>query len=366
MTAPLPREGSLLESPFARLLFDLWRAGTTGRLCLRNGGAEKTLHLENGDIVVEREGLSEKDFLAALVKKNFLTAEQAKTCVRAAKAGDVSPFRALGDLGLISPQALWSLLESFYARRIFPLFDWEAGVWALDTEAGLPVRERLGLLPAQELILQGVRQMRCLAVMDRFLPDETVPIRVFAPAHLNRIVWEPHERYALQVIGCVANLKAFGEACEIGRLEARKILFAFFALGVAGPAEGEPRRPRGEDSADGNGRAVENLNEKCAFLYRFVTKEIGPLGRTIVARSIEEVRPGLGPLFQKASLLPDGRIEADPALKPGSPHIPEELRKALLRGYEEILMAEVLAVRKALGARHESALVLALEKVGAP
>jgi hypothetical protein len=366
MTAPLPREGSLLESPFARLLFDLWRAGTTGRLRLQNGGAEKTLHLENGDVVVEREGLSEKDFLTALVKKKILTADEAKTCVRTAKAGGISPFRALGDLGLISPSALWNLLESFYTRRLFPLFDWEAGAWALDPDAGLPVRDRLGQLPAQELILQGVRQMRSRTVMERFLPDESTPIRVFAPAHLNRIAWEPHERYALQVIGCVPNLKAFAEACEIGRAEARKILFAFFALGVVGPAEAEPRRARGEERADGEGRGIEALNEKCAFLYRFVTKEIGPLGRTIVARSIEEARPGLGPLFQKATLLPDGRIEADPAIKPGSGHIPEELGKALLRGYEEILLAEVLAVRKALGARHESALVQALEKVGAP
>jgi hypothetical protein len=366
MTARLPREGSLLETPFARLLFDLWRSGSGGRLRLRDGGAERTLHLENGDVVVEREGLSEKDFLAALVKKRVLTADQARLCIKTAKADGVSSFRALGETGLVSPPALWNLLESFYARRLFPLFDWESGTYALDPEASLPVRERLGLLQAQELILQGVRQMRSAAVIDRFLPEDAAAIRVFAPAHLNRIAWEPHERYALQLVGCVPHLKAFHEACELGRAEARKVLFAFFALGIVVAAETPARRIRTEDGADGNGRAVEALNEKCAFLYRFVTKEIGPLGRTIVARSLEEARPGLGPLFQKAALLADGRVEADPALRPGSGVIPEEMRKALIRGYEEILMAEVLAVRKALGARHESALVQALEKVGAP
>lgn len=366
MTARLPREGSLLETPFARLLFDLWRSGASGRLRLSDGGAERLLHLENGDVVVERKGLPEKDFLAALVKKRVLTAEQARHCVKTAKTGGVSPFRALGETGFVSPPALWHLLESFYSRRLFPLFDWEAGAYALDAEARLPVRERLGLLPAQELILQGVRQMRSAAVIDRFLPEEEAPIHVFAPAHLNRIVWEPHERYALQLIGCLPNLKAFHEACEIGRAAARKVLFSFFALGVIVPAESPARRPRTEDGADDGDRPIETLNEKCAFLYRYVTKEIGPLGRTIVARSLEEARPGLGPLFQKACLLTDGRIEADPALRPGAGMIPEEMRRALVRGYEEILMAEVLAVRKALGARHESALVHALEKVGPP
>jgi len=361
----MPREGTLLETPFARLLFDLWRTGAGGRLRLRDGGAERVLHLESGDVIVERESLTEKDFLAALVKKKILSAEEAKQCGKTAKAGGVSPLRALGELGYVSPQALWNFLESFYARRLFPLFDWESGRWALDPEASLPVRERLGRLATQDLVLQGVRQMRNAAVMDRFLPEETAPIRVTAPAHISRIAWEPHERYALQVVGCVPHVKAFYEACEIGRPEARKILFGFFALGIAAPADESARRPRGEsDPADAGGSPIDALNEKCAFLYRYVTKEIGPLGRTIVARSVEEARPGLGPLFQKAVLLPDGRIEADPALRPGSTGIPEAMRKALVRGYEEILMAEVLAVRKALGSRHESALVQALEKVG--
>ncbi len=363
----MPREGTLLETPFARLLFDLWRTGAGGRLRLRDGGVERALFFESGDVIVEREGLTEKDFLTALVKKRILTTEEAKQCVKTAKAGGVSPFRALGELGYVSPQALWSFLESFFARRLFPLFDWEAGLWALDPEAAPPVRERLGRLATQDLILQGVRQMRSAAVMDRFLPEATAPLRVTAPAHINRIAWEPHERYALQVVGCVPHLKAFYEACELGRAEARKILFGFFALGIAAPAEEATRRSRaGSDPASPGDSPVETLNEKCAFLYRYVTKEIGPLGRTIVARSVEEARPGLGPLFQKAVLLPDGRIEADPALRPGAAGIPEAMRKAMVRGYEEILMAEVLAVRKALGPRHESALVQALEKVGPP
>jgi hypothetical protein len=45
-------------------------------------------------------------------------------------------------------------------------------------------------------------------------------------------------------------------------------------------------------------------------------------------------------------------------------HLPEELYRALLQGFEEILMAEVLAVKKSLGPAHETALVRALEKVG--
>ena len=70
------------------------------------------------------------------------------------------------------------------------------------------------------------------------------------------------------------------------------------------------------------------------------------------------------PVFQKTRLLADGRVEIDPALEATASHLPEELYRTLLRGFDEILMSELLAVKKSLGPVHESALVRALEKVG--
>jgi hypothetical protein len=361
----LPRDGSFSENPFACVLFGLWRAEATGQLTIETGEAEKFLHLQSGDVVVERKGLSLKDFLGALAKKRVLTSEQVRQCARTARSDGISLLKAVSELGYLSPLPLWNLLESFYARRLFPLFDREDGNWTFDPGAGLPVRERIGLIPGQELILQGIRQMQNPAVFERFLPEDRAPIRVCAPAHMHKIAWEPHERYALQVVGSVPNLKSFFEATELSLKEARKILFGFFALGILSPAESRSPSPGRPGSApESNRRALESLNEKCAFLYRYVTKEIGPLGRTIVARAIEEIKPGLGTLFQKTTLLPDGHIEADPALRPDSGHFPDEMLAAMIRGYEEILLAEIQAVRKTLGVRHESALVQALEKVG--
>ncbi len=362
------REGKFSAAPFARLLFDLWREAASGKLCLQNGAEKRVLHLENGDVIVEREGLSEKEFLATLAKKHVLSAEQARQCERMAKARRYSSIRALGELGFLSPLPLWNLIESFFARRLFAFFDWEDGLFAFEAGVGLPVRERLALIPSQDLILQGVRQMQNAAVFERFLPEENASLQISAPSHLHRIAWEPHERYVLQVVGSVPNLKSFYEACELGRKEAQRALFTLLALDVLSAAGGAKPRPRAqsENAPEGDGRALEALNEKCAFLYKYVTKEVGPLGRTIVARAIEEIKPGLGPLFQKVVLHPDGRLEADTGAQPNADHLPEEMLRSLLRGYEEILLAEVLAVRKALGSRHEAALVKALEKIGCP
>jgi hypothetical protein len=367
MERELPLDGTFGEHPFASVLHELWSGEKTGRLEARSAAESRTLHFLNGDVVVEHEGLSEKEFLAALTKRRVLTAEQARTCLRGARTAGRSLLKTLSESGLLSPLPLWNLLETFYARRIFPLFEWEEGGWTFQAGDGLPVRDRLGTIPTQDLILQGIRQLQNAALIDRFLPTDGAPIRVAAPARLHRISWEPHERYALQVLGSVPNLKGFHEACEIGRQEARKTLFAFHCLGILEGGETKPKsRPGNGPQTGAAGRSFEILNEKCAFVYKYLTKEIGPLGRTIISRSLEEVKPGLGPLFQKMSLLPDGRVEADTAVSHKAGHLPDELTGSLLRGYEEILVAEVLAVKKALGPGHETSLVKALEKIGCP
>ncbi|MGD0783507.1 MAG: DUF4388 domain-containing protein [Candidatus Aminicenantales bacterium] len=360
-----PAEGTFAEAPFASILFDLWDGGKTGRFEVRTRGGARVLHLLNGDVVVEREGLAEKDFLSALAKKNVLTADQVRQCAREAKAGGRSLLKTLSESGLLSPLPLWNLMESFYARRLFTLFEAEAGDWEFHSGDGLPVRDRLGAIPSQDLIVQGTRQIQNAALIERFLPEDGAPIRVAAPARLHRIAWESHERYALQVLGSVPNLRAFHEACQIGRREARKTLFAFLCLGIlTASASKSKARPAGGPEAMNAGRAFEILNEKCAFVYKYLTREIGPLGRTMITRALEEARPELGPLFQKMALLSDGRVSADTAVSHNAGRLPGELTRALLRGYEEILVSEVLAVKKALGPQHETDLVKALEKIG--
>ena len=121
---------------------------------------------------------------------------------------------------------------------------------------------------------------------------------------------------------------------------------------------------RPEPAAAEQGKILAALNEKCVHIHKFITKQIGPLAHTIIGNCLEEIKPGLGPLFQKMKLLEDGRIEVDAAIVMTLNHLSEDLFKSLVKGFDEILMAEVLAVKKSLGAAHETSLVKSLEKIG--
>jgi len=368
MTVSLSQiEGSLLDLPFPRLLFKIWQKEGSGSLHLRKGEEDMTLYFDKGRAVVEKQSLSEKDFLSALVKKRILPAEKARQCDRYAGAHMISRIRALSDLGLISPLPLWNLMESFFVRRLFTFFDWPEGRFVFEPGLSLAGGERLGLLQTHELILQGVRQMKDARLIERNLPSDADPIYISTPYFLHLLSLEPHERYALDVLHHAANLRSFYDRCEMGKRAAQKTLFAFVCLDIlAAPEAKESARPAADPPAGDPAKVLAALNEKCAYIHKYITKQIGPLAHTILGNCVEEVKPALGPLFQKMKLLPDGRIEVDAAVSATAGHLADEIFNGLVKGYGEILTAEVLALKKSLGGAHETAVVKSLERVGCP
>jgi len=365
MTKEGPLQGTLAETPLPRLLFDVWRQERTGRLMVRSAKGERPFHFDKGLVCVAQDEAEGKDFLAALIRKKVLTPEQAERAERMAAARKISLLKSLSELGLMSPIPLWSLAESFFARKLYALFDLEDGTFALDPESILPDGQRLGLLQTPDLVLEGIRQMHNDALIARNLPAEEEAIRISSPYFLPLLKFEAPERYALQLLGGASSIRRFQEWSELGDRENRKILFAFRCLGILSPAESTTAN-LGTQSSPGlrQGQILEALNEKCAFIFRFVSKEIGPVAGSVLNRALDEVRPSLGPMFQKMALQFDGRIEVDAALRLSVEHLPEDVFRTIVQGYDEILTAEVLAVRKTLGPAQETSLVRSLEKIG--
>jgi hypothetical protein len=98
MTTDGPLSGTLAETPFARILFDLWRQEKTGGLRIVRAGVARTLFFEKGQAVVARDIIAEPDFLAALVRKKVLEPDQAKEIELYAELQEFSLVKSIGDL----------------------------------------------------------------------------------------------------------------------------------------------------------------------------------------------------------------------------------------------------------------------------
>jgi len=326
-------EGTFYDTPFPRVLFRLWKKEAAGRLVIRRPQeAERALFFSKGQVIVERNGLSEPDFLKALVKKRILPAESTRRAVKEAADRGISLLRALNELGLIAALPLWNLLASFYVRRLFSLFDAEEGRYTFEPGAVLPEGSGLGEVPTLDLILQGIRQIQNAGFLERRVPAADEPVYLSTPYFLHRLCLEPHERYVHGRLAGVSRLEGFYGRSELGETECRKVVFALYCLDILHVREEKERtREIPESSAAEQARILASLNERCACVHKYITKQIGPLARTILGNAVEEVRPGLGPIFGKARLLADGRIEIDPALASGAGHLDDDLFRQIVR-----------------------------------
>lgn len=365
MDAAIER-GDLAKTPFARVLAEVWRQELTGRLHIEAPGAPKRFVFESGSLVVDRTSFAEKDFLRSLLTSGAADLISLARCEELAQEKGVSLVRAILECALLSPGRLWSLLESFAREEAYPFFDAERAAFEFEP-AYAPAGQayiRGIFLPA--LILDGIRRMTAHAIIDAQCPRGTDAVSNLTPYVLDLLDLAPHERYVLDLLDSAGTVDGLIASSDLGVRETRRVLFAFVCLGIAGTPSPRPKTaklPTDLSLADVD-RLLGSFNAKCAHIFKYISKEIGPVASSVIQKSLDEIRGRLDPAFQGMELTGDGRIELKTLLKVNMSVMSEETRRSFLRGLDEILVAEVLAVRRTLGPARESALVRSLDRIG--
>lgn len=356
--------GSLALTPLAQLLFRLWQKESSGLLKIQNGETDRLYAFHKGHLAAEKDSFNGKDFAAVLIKKNLLDPARLAKCEEHTGRTNSSLLRAFIELNLLAPSFLWNQVEEYIKENILPLFDWAEGEYAFSTTT-FPECQILARIKTLELILQGVRRMENHALRSAHLPPESETLQTYSPPHRNFIPLEPHEKYILHIIGDSPTLKELCATSELGGEETRNTVYVLLSVGLVGPS---PQKSKNRHVPDFSPSEIEKIlsvfNEKCALIHKYISKEIGPVAQSVLEKSLEEIRPRLGPPFQNLELRPDGRIEMKVLLKMSLNLQNEDMKKNLVRGLNEILAAEVLAVKKTFGSEHEAALIKNFEKMG--
>lgn len=353
--------GDLVRTPLAMVLAGLWRQERTGFLKLRRSGLLKQAYLDRGTLAVERGSFPEKEFLDGLFASGAVDLVSLSRCEDNARKRNISLLRALGESGGLGARRLWDLVEAFGRSHLLAAFDWPDGEFAF--EPGRVPRSHLLVdgIPLPDLVLEGVRRMSGAAAINACLPAAEEPIQRAAPYDFDRLPLAAHERYLWAGLETARPLGEIVEESELGPFETRRVLFAFFALGLASSAR--PKAKPSPSPADYD-RLFAAFNERSAAVFRYLAKELGPVGTHIIEKALEEVRGRLDPVCQALQLQADGRLEAPSPLKLNLNLAGDDSRRGFLRSLDEILSAEVLAVKRTLGPAHEADLVRNLERLG--
>jgi hypothetical protein len=354
------------RAPIARVLAEIWRQGQSGSLYVKADGVPKCLSFERGSLILDSESFEEKDFLRFLLTTGETDLIALTRVEEHAHKNDISALRALVETSLFEPERLWALLETYAREEALLLFCARGAKREFHIRAGPPGRVYVGAIDVPGLLLEGVRRMKDTAVVDGFLPPDGEIVRRLPAFSPDAFRLSLTEKYVLGLLDPANTLSDLCEASAVGRAETRRVLFAFLCLGLAGTAGQKPKTAKlaSDLSLAGMDRLLGLFNAKCSFIFKYISKEIGPVAFSMIEKALDEVRGRLDPAFQGAEFKPDGRLEIKSLLKVNANIVGDESRRSLLRSMDEILAAEVLVVKRTLGPAHESALVRSLEKVG--
>lgn len=353
-------------APIPRVLAEVWRQGLSGSLYVKADGVPKCLSFERGEVILDAVSFEEKDFLRYLLTTGETDLIALARVEDHAQKADVSVLRALVETPLIDPARLWSLLESYAREEALSLFGIGEAAREFHVRSGPPGRVLVGPIDVPGLILEGARRIEDPAAVDACLPAEGETIRRVPFGAPGAVDLSLTERYVLGLLDPPRTLAEVCDASDVGRTETRRALYALLCLGLAGTAGLKPKTAKlaSDLSLAGMDRILGLFNAKCSFVLKYVSKEIGPVAFSVVEKALDEVRGRLDPVLQGAELKPDGRLEPRTLLKVNANIVGDESRRSLLRSMDEVLAAEVLAVKRTLGPAHESALVRGLEKIG--
>jgi hypothetical protein len=167
--------------------------------------------------------------------------------------------------------------------------------------------------------------------------------------------WEEH------VLSLVDGQKSVLELChesEVGEGQTLKALYAFLCTGIV---RGRGRKVRALDQdfipEDTALAVLDSFNRMYRHVLAYMVKEVGPIAENVLAKYLNTVREWRPEVLQGVTLRKDGSLD-EAAVERNLARLPEESRRStLVDALNELLYADLLAVKRTLGADHETAIV---------
>jgi hypothetical protein len=347
--------GTLARLPLPDLLRELQAEGATGILSLTSGGARKALYLKGGRVVFAASNLPSDRLGEVLLREGKITPEQNDSSVRALAQGR-RQGRVLVEAGALSPDELWWAVQTQVREIVFSVFQWDEGQFHFE-ESVLPEREKITVdLDVTALVLEGVRRMDLSGGLRGRQPDAYLVIeRGETPAAGLLHPWEEH------VLSLVDGEKSVLELChesEVGEGQTLKAVYAFLCTGIL---RGRGRKVRALDQdfvpEDTALAVLDSFNRMYRHVLGYMVKEVGPIAENVLAKYLNTVRESRPEVLEGVSLQKDGSLD-EAAVERNLGRLPEAARRStLVDALNELLYAELLAVKRTLGADHETAIV---------
>lgn len=347
--------GRLSDVGLPSVLSLLQQSGRTGVLSLVNAGVRKSVYFLDGKLVFAGSSSSQDRLGEVLLRGGRISAEEYLRLSQRIRGGQ-RLGKALVEGGILSPRDLWWAIEQQVKEIVWSIFNWEDGYFNFDDDE-LPRKEKITFdLDVEKLVVEGIRRSEGTgAIREHFISTDSV---VESTSRVFPVELEPHEKHVLSLIDGKRTIAEICQESEIGESETRKVLHTFLAVSVL-KSRGPRQAPLAQKLGDREDytAVVELYNEMYRRLFRHMSGEVGPIAEIILEKYLKELKERPGSLFDRVRLRQDGSL--DPAqIEVNLLKLSEDLRRdQLVAALNELLYSELLAVKRTLGASHESQLI---------
>jgi len=353
-------KGQLVQLPLPDILQHLRLSKSTGILSLVSGGARKALYIKDGNVVFASSNLPNDRLGEILIREGKITVEEYEASIKAISKGK-RQGKVLVEMGALSPKNLWEGVQFQVQEIVYSLFQWDDGQFHFE-DSQLPEKERITVdLDVVGLILAGVRRVDASGpVQSRYPEGDLVlePLPDESPTAL-----EPYEIHVLHLVDGERSVSDICRESEIGDNETLKVLYALLCTGLV-RAKGRKVHALDQDfiPEDSFWSVLNSFNQNYGFIFRYMVREVGPIAENVLEKYLNGLRESRKGVFAGVRLQKDGTLDAT-LLERNVNKLPEEHRRSIMvDGLNELLYAELLAVKRTLGAEHEASIIKALRE----
>jgi hypothetical protein len=353
----LTLRGSLEETSVPELLKSVLGSGETGVLTFTKGDVRKSVHLHMGRVVYARSSDPDERLGENLLLRGKISIRQYLDASRL-----IAPGRRLGtilvELGALEPEDLIGSIEHHVKEILLEVFSWPTGEYELVmTEPGQDDVVALNL-STESLILEGIRRSRSWSRIYRGIGGDldAVPVPTGNTESLLKLELTEEEQELLARVNGRASVEQICQVSYLTNLETCRVLWALMVLGVIRKGHASEAAAQVEDVARQEQELdlesiVERFNQMLSRVYSFLEGRFGDEVDAFMDETLARIAGQYELLFYGVDLKQYGRADYDQMLANVADLPPDERRRLMLAGLNELVASIQLGVRERLGAQ---------------
>jgi hypothetical protein len=347
--------GSFEETSVPELMRSVLSSGETGVLTFRKGKVVKSVHLHTGRVIYARSSDPDERLGEDLLRRGKITVGQ---YLEASQL--IAPGRRLGtilvELGALDPEDLIGAVEHHVKEILLDVFTWTTGEYELVmTEPGQDDVVALNL-STEGIILEGIRRTRAWSRIYRGIGGdmESVPVPTGNTEALLKVELTDEEQEVLAHVNGRASIEQLCQSSYLSNLETCRVLWALTVLGLVRRGQAAEAAAREEGIARSEQELdlesiVERFNQMMSRIYSFLHGRVGDEVDAFMDEALERIAGQYELLFYGADLKQYGRADYDVLLANVADLPPDERRRLMLAGLNELVASIQLGVRQRLG-----------------